>query len=107
MQRTKDEFPDFNPNQLLDGLHRKLQLKNDAALARVLEVNPPIISKIRHKRLPVGGALLIRIHEVSGLAIADLLSMMGDRRRKFRVSDVHGKPRTSELSNASWPVPAR
>jgi len=44
----------YNPNRLLDTLIERLRLKNDAALSRALEVAPPVISKIRHGRLPVG-----------------------------------------------------
>jgi hypothetical protein len=43
----------YNPDNLLDGIIARLRLKNDAALARALEVAPPLISKIRHRRLPV------------------------------------------------------
>ena len=43
----------YDPNNLLDSLIEKLHLKNDAALSRALEVAPPVISKIRHRRLPV------------------------------------------------------
>ena len=53
---------DYDPNRLLDTLIEKLRLKNDAALSRALEVAPPVISKIRHRRLPVGASLLIRMH---------------------------------------------
>lgn len=77
----------YNPNHLLDTLIRYLNLKNDAALSRVLEVAPPVISKIRHNRLPVGASLLIRMHEVSDLSIKELRRLMGDRRSKFRVSN--------------------
>ncbi len=41
----------YDPNNLLDTLIEKLHLKNDAALSRALEVAPPVISKIRHRRL--------------------------------------------------------
>jgi len=37
----------FVPNKLLDTLIERMNLKNDAELCRVLEVQPPIISKIR------------------------------------------------------------
>ena len=37
----------FVPNKLLDTLIERLNLKNDADLCRLLEVQPPIISKIR------------------------------------------------------------
>jgi plasmid maintenance system antidote protein VapI len=83
----------YDPNVLLDALIEKLNLKNDAALARALEIAPPIISKIRHRRLPVGASLLIRMHEVTSLSIADLRMLMGDRRAKFRISDAQGKPK--------------
>lgn len=62
----------YDPNHLLDSLIEKLHLKNDAALSRALEVAPPVISKIRHRRLPVGASLLIRMHEVSDLSIKEL-----------------------------------
>jgi hypothetical protein len=83
----------YDPNNLLDSLIEKLHLKNDAALSRALEVAPPVISKIRHRRLPVGASLLIRMHEVSDLSIRDLRILMGDRRDKFRISDKQFKPK--------------
>ncbi|MDY7575934.1 hypothetical protein [Actimicrobium sp. CCI2.3] len=83
----------YDPNNLLDSLISKLNLKNDAALSRALEVAPPVISKIRHRRLPVGASLLIRMHEVSDLSIRDLRVLMGDRRDKFRISDKQFKPK--------------
>lgn len=89
-----NETVDYNPNRLLDTLIDNLKLKNDAALSRALEVSPPIISKIRHMRLPVGASMLIRMHEVSELSIRDLRYLMGDRRTKYRMSDVQFKPKT-------------
>lgn len=78
----------YNPDNLLNTLIQKLAIKNDAALSRALEVAPPVISKIRHRRLPVGASLLIRMHEVADLSIAELRALMGDRRSKYRVSGV-------------------
>lgn len=83
----------YDPNNLLESLIERLNLKNDAALSRALEVAPPLISKIRHRRLPVGASLLIRMHEVSQLSIKDLRELMGDRRTKFRISDKQFKPK--------------
>ncbi|WP_194723279.1 hypothetical protein [Noviherbaspirillum malthae] len=88
----------YDPNNLLDALIEKLNLKNDAALSRALEVAPPVISKIRHRRLPVGASLLIRMHEVSDLSIKDLRVLMGDRRDKFRISDKQFKPKDAPSS---------
>ncbi len=84
---------EYDPNHLLSSLISKLKLKNDAALSRALEVAPPVISKIRHRRLPVGASLLIRMQEISELSIKDLRALMGDRRKKFRISDKQFKPK--------------
>lgn len=84
----------YDPNSLLDTLISKLRLKNDAALCRALEVAPPVISKIRHKKLPIGASMLIRMHKVSDLSIRELRDLMGDRRQKYRASDAFGKPQT-------------
>lgn len=93
--------PEYDPNNLLDSLIEKLGLKNDAALSRALEVAPPVISKIRHRRLPVGASLLIRMHEVSDLSIRDLRLLMGDRREKFRISPEQFKPKNGTEGEAS------
>lgn len=90
----------YDPDRLLDALIEKLHLKNDAALSRALEVAPPVISKIRHRRLPVGASLLIRMHEVSDLSIRDLRILMGDRREKYRISDKQFKPKAAETKDA-------
>jgi hypothetical protein len=84
----------YDPDHLLATLIERLNLKNDAALSRALEVSPPVISKIRHRRLPVTASLLIRMHEVSTLSIKELRLLMGDRRQKFRISDKHFKPKS-------------
>lgn len=83
----------YNPNHLLDTLRERMKLKNDAALSRALEVAPPVISKIRHRTLPVGASLLIRMHEVTQMSIRELRDLMGDRRTKYRLSDAQGKPK--------------
>lgn len=67
----------YDPNALLDALIAKLALKNDAALATRLEVAPPVISKVRHHRLPVSASLLLRMYDVSGLGINELRTLMG------------------------------
>jgi len=95
------EHAQYDPDNLLASLIGKLNLKNDAALSRALEVAPPVISKIRHRRLPVGASLLIRMHEVTDLSIKELRTLMGDRRNKFRISDKQFKPKIPMASTAS------
>ena len=90
-EKNSDQIQ-YDPDNLLVSLIGKLHLKNDAALCRALEVSPPVISKIRHRRLPIGASMLIRMHEVSGMSINDLRLLMGDRRNKFRISHQQFKP---------------
>jgi plasmid maintenance system antidote protein VapI len=88
---SKPKQAGYNPNHLLETLLVRLQLKSSAALSRALEIDPPLISKIRHGKLAVSAPLLIRMHEVSGLSIKELRALMGDRRKKFRISEKHYK----------------
>jgi hypothetical protein len=88
----------YDPNRLMDTLRERMHLKNDAALSRALEVTAPVISKIRHRTLPVGASLLIRMHEVTQLSIRDLRDLMGDRRTRYRVSDVQGKQNRTAMN---------
>jgi hypothetical protein len=59
-------------NKLLDHVIATLQLKNDNALSRALEVAPPVISKIRHHRLLVGDSIILRIHRKTGMPVAEI-----------------------------------
>jgi hypothetical protein len=77
---------EYNPDRLLDALIAKLNLKNDAALSQVLEVAPPVISKIRHRKMPIGASLLLRMNEITELNIKELRILMGDRRHKLRTN---------------------
>jgi plasmid maintenance system antidote protein VapI len=83
---TDGEDDVLDPGALIGHLVKHLNLKNDASLSRVLEVAPPVISKIRRGRMPVGPTMLIRMHEVSDISIKDLRALMGDRRAKVRPS---------------------
>ncbi|MFZ6774952.1 hypothetical protein ACO0LB_19790 [Undibacterium sp. SXout7W] len=88
----------YDPNHLLNTIIKELHLKNDAALSRALAVAPPVISKIRHLRLPVGASLLIRIHEISGINIRELRCLMGDRRKNFLNNSInHHTKKMSDL----------
>lgn len=69
--------PDYNPDKLLDTLIDRFSLTSDAALSRLLSVDPPVISGIRHRKLAVGASMLLRMHEVSDLSVHELRSLMG------------------------------
>jgi plasmid maintenance system antidote protein VapI len=68
--------PPLDQNRLIDYLLEKCGLKNDAALSRHLEVAPPVISKIRHHRLPVGASLTIRIMENCGVSLQEIKALL-------------------------------
>ncbi len=91
----------YDPDRLLEALIERMNLKNDAALSRALAVSPPVISKIRHRRLPVTGSLLIRMHEVTDLSIQELRHLMGDRRAKFRISEKQFKPKDATAKTSA------
>jgi hypothetical protein len=74
--RRLPENAEYDPNRVLDAIIEKLNLKNDAALSRALEVAPPVISKIRHRTLPIGATILLRMHEVSDFSIRELRALM-------------------------------
>ncbi|HYD81139.1 MAG TPA: hypothetical protein VEC06_15145 [Paucimonas sp.] len=76
-QPTLLDDPNYNPNRLLDTLQSKLCLKNDAALSRALGVAPPVLSKIRHRRMPVAAGLMIQIHDATQLTIDEIRTLMG------------------------------
>lgn len=67
----------YDPGGLLDLLISKLGLKNDAALCRVLDIKPPMISKIRAKKLAINGDLLLRIYDVTGYTVDQCRAVAG------------------------------
>lgn len=69
-------------NAFLDSLLAKLDVKNDAALARMLGTYAPTISKIRHDRLPIGPALRIKIHELTGWTFSHMREQLGEVEEK-------------------------
>jgi len=63
-------------HKLLDGIKAELELKNDAALARLLKVQPSVISKLRSKRLPVTAETILRVHDMVGWEISKIRGYM-------------------------------
>lgn len=78
--------PQYDPNRLLDAMLRRLNLKNDAALSRALDVARPVLTGIRQGVLGIGAWLLQRMSELSDLSISELRQLMGDQRTRLRVA---------------------
>jgi hypothetical protein len=57
-------LPEYNPNKLLDAMLEKLELKNDAALSRALEIAP--LSTISAAMW----AVMLRVGDVSSRVMA-------------------------------------
>ena len=73
----------YQPGKLLDTIMAKMSLRTDSALARVLGVEPCVISKVRNDRMPIGASLLITMHDVTGMTTGDMREMMWLSRRMF------------------------
>lgn len=62
--------------KLLDELQSRFEIKNDRHLSEKLDVAPPIISRIRNGKSGVSGDIMIKIHEVFGLSIAEIKELL-------------------------------
>jgi plasmid maintenance system antidote protein VapI len=60
-----------NVPKLLDILRERFKAKSDAALARALEVDPSVISKLRGGG-PLGNTMVVRIAERTELSIKEI-----------------------------------
>lgn len=66
----------YEQSRLLDELIRRNELKNDAALCRILQITPSVLSKIRHGRARLSGDVMIRMHEAFEIPISELRQLM-------------------------------
>ena len=58
--------------KLLDELQKRFDIKNDRQLAAKLDVSTPVMSRVRNGKCAVSADIMIRIHEVFGLPIAEI-----------------------------------
>lgn len=65
--------------KLLDHVIEISKLKNDAALSRLLEVAPPVISKLRTGTLGLGSTMILAMHEATGISVRDIRKISGVR----------------------------
>ena len=61
-----------DPNHFLDSIIKLMQLKNDASLARAINVSPPVLSKLRHGRVPITASFILRMYDYTSLSIEEL-----------------------------------
>lgn len=104
-QKTvENDNPHYDPASLLNTVMRLLCAKNDRQLATRLGVQPPQICKIRKRRVPVTPALLICMHEETGLSLRELRTLMGDYRENTGPSAKHpAKPHIQQKTSCYFP----
>ncbi len=61
---------------ILDVLKEKYDLKNDAAIAKALDIAPPIVSRIRNGKSNVSAEIILKIHETFGMPVADIKALL-------------------------------
>ena len=79
------QHPDYNPNAFLDAIMHHLKLHGDDALARHLKLARNVVRAIREGKVPLVGTLLMTISQETGIGIAQLREMLGDRRARLRL----------------------
>lgn len=97
MKMAQASNPHYNPSNLLEVLYKVVGARNDAQLARALEVSAPVICKIRRHKMPLPPSMLIRMHEVTKISIGDLRKLAGDFRAHTGRSAHH--PTATEITS--------
>lgn len=64
-------------NGLLDFLKEELKCKTDLALSVELKVSHALISRLRHANGKVGSALLLKIHDRTGISCDNIRKIGG------------------------------
>ena len=59
-------------NHLIDHILSQYSVKNDAALAKLIGVHPPTISKMRHGRMPLTPAFILKVHETFDMPVKEI-----------------------------------
>lgn len=68
--------PAKSSTALIERIKVRMRLKNDAAVARYMEVAPAVVCKWHSGHLSFGAAHIIRLHEKTGWPVADIKAML-------------------------------
>lgn len=75
---TSTAFEPHVPHALLDMMRILLECKSDRALASVLGMEPPVLSKIRRGRTVIPSAsFIIHAHEMTDLSFDKIRELLG------------------------------
>lgn len=65
-----------NVNKLLNTAIERMQLKNDAALAKALGFSAVVISKYRHGKMPIGATMILALHEYADMPVKEIKGIL-------------------------------
>ncbi len=77
---------DYNPELLLNLLMDRMHLTEEGELAKRLRMDKRLLRKIRERRLQISGSMLMQMQEATGITIAELRRILGDRRGTSRMA---------------------
>lgn len=67
---------ELKENALLDHLMKKLGLKTNKQLADYFDIQQPVISKIRNRRMKVSNNFILLIHEKTDMPVAEIRKLI-------------------------------
>ncbi|HJV88601.1 MAG TPA: hypothetical protein VJ698_24260 [Noviherbaspirillum sp.] len=76
----------YDPNRLIDALSDWLGITGDAMLSRALKISPQVLKKLRTGRIPLRPSILVSMADCAGRSIDELRCVLGERRRKARMT---------------------
>ena len=59
-------------NALIDYLLERFNLGTDAALARMMELQPPVISKMRHGKMSLTPSFILKVHDTFDIPVKEI-----------------------------------
>ena len=77
------QLESYDPEPLLKVISVAVSAKHDVDLAKALGISQGAMSKIRNRRKPVSAEVLLRMHDIPGLSVRHMRTLMGDNRRLF------------------------
>ena len=72
MQEKSKALIDYQPNALIDHLITRFNIRTDAALAKMMELQPPTISKMRHGKMSLTPNFILKVHDTFDIPIKDI-----------------------------------
>ncbi len=76
-------------SDLLDWVRWRFNLSSDRALASLLNVHSPTLSRVRRGFLPLGANLMVRVLDITGVHLRDLPALVKDTARHWRQTCRH------------------